>query len=44
MYSTLIAEKRPQFSDEHVIPYTAVGISCEGLSPSAIVGRLSPIS
>ncbi|KAL0255788.1 hypothetical protein I308_100595 [Cryptococcus tetragattii IND107] len=41
VYSTLIAGKRPQFCEEHVIPYfTEVGISCKGLSPSAIVGRI----
>ncbi|KIR24730.1 hypothetical protein I309_06457, partial [Cryptococcus deuterogattii LA55] len=40
VYSTLIAEKRPQFCKEHVISYfTAVGINCKGLSPSVIVGR-----
>lgn len=45
VYSTLIAEKRPQFCEEHVIPYfTGVGIGCKGLSPSAIVGRVSPIN
>ncbi|KIR53139.1 hypothetical protein I315_04175 [Cryptococcus gattii Ru294] len=44
MYSTLIAEKRPQFCKEHVIPYfTAVGISCKGLSSSAIVGRIADL-
>lgn len=45
VYSTLIAEKRPQFCKEHVISYfTAVGINCKGLSPSVIVGRVSSIS
>ncbi|KIR77800.1 hypothetical protein I306_05198 [Cryptococcus gattii EJB2] len=44
VYSTLIAEKRPQFCEEHVIPYfTEVGISCIGLSPSAIVGRIADL-
>ncbi|KAL0243664.1 hypothetical protein I308_105632 [Cryptococcus tetragattii IND107] len=44
VYSTLIAEKRPQFCEEHVIPYfTVVGISCKGLSPSTIVGRIADL-
>ncbi|KAE8543713.1 hypothetical protein D1P53_000429 [Cryptococcus gattii VGV] len=44
VYSTLIAEKRPQFCEEHVIPYfTGVGIGCKGLSPSAIVGRIADL-
>nr|KIR86221.1 hypothetical protein I308_03165 [Cryptococcus tetragattii IND107] len=44
VYSTLIAEKRPQFCEEHGIPYfTAVGVSCKGLSPSPIVGRIADL-
>lgn len=39
------SREEAQFCEEHVIPYfTAADISCKGLSPSAIVGRVSSIS